>query len=439
MPRVLWSPAVAFVMLLWLIIVCDPQYLLAHFGLTFMPQVTAPLFAVLLVMIVFHWPRHWNAPLLVWFLFAAAMFPLAQNRYYAEGPTKALVLYYVLTVGTVTFIHRPRQALAIIVLYFLAQYVWWIVLGVQSGLVTWDPTFDNYDGYGPLMDVAIPATFYFGLAVKDRRLKWLALITSAGAVIGLVSAFKRGAMLAGAAVALFMWIRAPARNKGTITLALIAAVGLVLLGARLFSGTGHGGTKRAFWDEMMSAVTQTQEHSGTAEDRRVLWQLARREFRANPVIGVGAGNFGVYAATHFLAGTVGGDYDRNPGKLYDRALHNDFFQVLCEYGLVGSVILVWLLGDFWVKNRRLLLPAFNANFDAALGGSLSLRYLAFGLQGSMVGFLVSGFFYNTLYVHWLYTLAGMNILLYELARPRADRVTQVRTRRLPTPRPASAA
>jgi len=238
-------------------------------------------------------------------------------------------------------------------------------------------------------------------------------------VISLVSAFKRGAMLAFLIVIVFAFVRSPPKAKKAIGLAMVVGVLLVVAAAEFFSGKGRGGTYDQFWAEMGTAITQTEQSSGTAGDREILWSLARREFYDNPLVGVGADNFGPYAARHFAAGTVGGEYDANPARLYDRALHSTYFEALCEYGVVGSLILVWLLVDFWTKNRRLRSPAFGAKFDAGMGGVVNLKYLALSLEGSMVGFLVSGAFYNQLYAHWLYTLIGVNLLLYELSRPGA--------------------
>lgn len=429
LPKVEGGPWLWFVITLWFIVLCSPQWLIASFGAKFALAVPTFLFAILLALVALHWPRHWNVPLLSLFLYTTITLLLAYNRGRALVPTKQLLLYYVLTVGTLTLVRRPRQALPIILLYFLGQYVWWIGFGVKSGSVEWDSWLANQDSFGPQMVLAIPACAYFGLAVKDRRLKWLAFASAGGAVLGLVSAFARGAVFSGVAVALFLWLRAPARNKGAIALGLVVALGLVAMGAKVISGEGRGTTTNNFWAEMSSAFSETKESSGTAGDREVLWRLARRVFYENPLLGVGADNFGPYAAEHFAAGTVGGEYDENPSRLYDRALHSTYFQVLCEYGALGSLIFIWLLVDFWIKNRRLRSPGFNITFDAAMGGTLSLKHLALGLEASMVGFLASGAFYNQLFIHWLYTIIGVNLLLHEISRSRADGLAPIRMRR----------
>jgi O-antigen ligase len=174
-------------------------------------------------------------------------------------------------------------------------------------------------------------------------------------------------------------------------------------------------------------MASVSEQGGTRRDREVLWELARRVFQDRPVFGVGAENFGPYAAQHFRVGDTGGVYDANPATLYDRKLHSTFFQLLCEYGTVGSLIYLWMVFDFWRLNRRLRRRDFALAWKERSGGRLDLVQLSLGLEASMVGFLTSGLFYNQIFsVHWFYTIVIANTLLYYHSRPQGRDAPSVR-------------
>jgi hypothetical protein len=104
--------------------------------------------------------------------------------------------------------------------------------------------------------------------------------------------------------------------------------------------------------------------------------------------------------------------------LYERKLHNAYYQVLSEYGVLGSAIFLWLLGHFWWSNARLRSPPYVAGWHA-LGGTLDLRHVALGLEAGIVGFLGCAFFYNLLFEQWLFSLLILNTLLYHFVRDTA--------------------
>jgi len=300
---------------------------------------------------------------------------------------------------------------------FVYQYIWWDLHGALQGRVKWHPTNTNYDGFGPLMVLGLSTTVYFAMATKKKTLKTIALLTAGGCVLGFVSSFARGAILSAVAVIGWIWLRLP--RKGVATLVIIG-VGLIVVisASTLFSNVRRGDAKGNFWEEMM---TVGAEDDRTATDREVLWNLAQRVFYAHPLMGVGAENFGPFAAEYFKPGETGGNYDENPERLYERDVHSSYFQVLSEYGIIGSSFFIWLLVDFWLKNRKQRDPARIAAWNADGSGKvLDLKQLSLGLEASMVGFLATAFFYNQVFAPWLYSILTINILLYLLSKPAAS-------------------
>lgn len=64
-----------------------------------------------------------------------------------------------------------------------------------------------------------------------------------------------------------------------------------------------------------------------------------------------------------------------------RALHNVWVQILAEFGLVGSVFIVWLLVDFWCRNTALRRPEFVEYWAQSTKGIFKLDVFASVLKG----------------------------------------------------------
>jgi len=290
--------------------------------------------------------------------------------------------------------------------------------------VAWHPVFDNYDSFGPLMVLGTACALHFGFAARSRPMGYFALAVAAVCAVGLVSSYARGAVLAAGFVLAFMLYRSPNKRAAMGGVAL-AVVVVVFSGIFLFTDVDRGwDSQRSFFAEM--GTVSRDVDAGTGEDRRVLWEAAWVVFRENPILGVGAENFGPFAASYFRRGTVRGMYAANPATLYDRKLHSSYFQILCEFGIVGSLLFLWLLVDFWKRNAALRTPPYRAAWYAATGGDYDLRWLALGLESGMVAFWSTAVFYNQLFTPGLYALLTANALLHSRLKatvPKAVRGT----------------
>lgn len=417
------GPVLWLVYVLWAITLFHPQWFLAAHGAHFALKIPVFLFVALAIATLMHARSGiWFPPLLVSVLLAFATLPLATNIPYALKPTKQLLIYYVLLVGTLRFVRTPRQAMPIVLMVLVFQFAWWSAIGDKNGLVAWDVVYSNYDSFGPLMVMGITSAAYAGLAARSRRMRRFAFLTAALCVVGLVSSFARGAVMAAGLVLFVAWLRS--RRKGLALAGVLAAVVMVgITGELFFSNSNRGSdTNPDFIDEMLSIGPAVTAGTGEGTDRTVLWAVAWKEFLREPLIGVGQDCFGVYAARTFRPGQVGGPYSANPARLYDRAVHNTYFQTLAERGAIGTILFAWLFVDFWKRNRRLREPRAIARWAQASSGAYDLRALAVAIEAAMVGYLATSMFYNQLLqVSWLWSLLTVNLLLYKLSVGRASR------------------
>src|SRR6266851_3737666 len=406
-----------FLYFLWLMLLFQPHWWVVSLGAAWARHIPTVLMALLAFLLLLQLKvREWYLPLLMLVLFAALTTPFAVNPAYAKEPAKALLLYWLVAIGTLSFVRTARQAIPILLSLGIFQFAWWGVLGAKSGLVAWHPVLGNYDDFGAAMDIGMGCALGFGFAARSRPLRYLGFAVAAVCAAGVVSSFARGAFLAAAFVMAFMLYRSPNKRAAAAGVALAAAAvtlaGVVLFGeAGVSRAEGKGSnTARSFFAEI--GTISRDFNAGTGADRRVLWRAAWEVFLQHPVLGVGADNFGPFAAGYFRPGTVGGVYAKNPATLYDRKLHNGYFQSLSEFGIVGTLLFLWVVVDFWKRNAALRTPRYRAAWEAATGGRYDLRWLALGLEAGMVGFCASAVFYNQLFEPWLYFLLTANALLY---------------------------
>jgi O-antigen ligase len=408
-PAARWSMLQLYVLGLWVLVLFDPQWLIASFGPTsHLPIVPFLIAAVLPLALWRRPPRDWFAPMLCYLGYQVVSVPFAHNASYALAVVKVQFLYYALALGTLVAVTRARQALTFVLLLVLAQYVWWAAHGAAFGYVRWHPTNANQDGFGALMVMGLASCVYVAQAARSRRVRGLSYLVAAACAVGVVTAVARGAVVAAGVILLYVWLRSPRKIRTAVAVVVVGTV--IVLAANVLFPQG------AFWREIQSAFSEGLE-AGTGAERWELWKAAMKVFLDHPLFGAGPGNFGPYAASTFTVGEVAGKFADNPGRLYDQQLHSTYFQVLSELGIVGSCLFAWVVVDFWRVNVKLRSPDFGARWAAATGGRFDLRFLAWGLEAALVAFLVTSLLYVQLYVHWLWTLVTVNRLLFLVLRP----------------------
>jgi probable O-glycosylation ligase (exosortase A-associated) len=211
-------------------------------------------------------------------------------------------------------------------------------------------------------------------------------------VLTAASAFgshSRGALLAIAAMAGFLWLKS--RSK-VFTGILLVAAGVTLV---------------AFmpeqWEERMASITEYQEDS-SAQGRINTWQMLTNLAMDRPLVG---GGFEPYQ--RWVFDIYKPDY---PGI---HSAHSIYFQVLGEHGFVGFglMALFWLL--VWTACSSVARMA-RGNADEAWA-----YWLAQMVKVSLVGYFVGGAFLNLAY--WdvpYYLFVAIAVTRFVLVRARRE-------------------
>lgn len=260
-------------------------------------------------------------------------------------------------------------------------------------------------------------------------------------VLGVAATMSRGGFLGLVAVLGYCFFLTP--NKGK-TLALGFVMLLILIPL----------APEKYWGEIASIGTEAgneDPRKGTGALRREYWQTARVMFKANPIFGVGAGNFQWQVGSYQTAD----QFERLGRSLDGQECHSVYFATLAELGGAGFGL---FLAIIWYNVRDLNgmlsrkkpvpsqqkwigLPAQSARVSAfasdsairmkrsqsgaveglAVSGSIEqsrLALYAHGLRGGILGFLVSGVFLSAFGYPPFWLLTGLVVSLKMISTPQ---------------------
>lgn len=261
--------------------------------------------------------------------------------------------------------------------------------------------FQNSGEFGVQMCVFLPLSVEFILALRShwgRVTRWVFYLFPVTAVASMVSSSSRGALVGGAAVALW-WV---ARSKHRVRALLAVAV----VGAATWAVVPP--------EQKARFAAAGEDDSSTNRIER--WEDGLEMAKDNPLLGIGYENWG----RHY-----GG-----------RLPHNIFIEAASELGFTGFfAFLALIFGTFYINARtRRLVRSIPTETEF-------LKHMAFGLDGALIGYMGSGFFVTVLYYPFFWINLAMAVALHTAARRKrrvfAFRANQVRSRRPePATRPA---
>jgi O-antigen ligase len=248
---------------------------------------------------------------------------------------------------------------------------------------------ENY--VAAMMGMAVPFAYFSIFAAK----RWVTKAILAGSIAVFCGAMiaadnaSRGGFLGLCAVFLYCLARSPRKWLGVVIVTAIVLAILPFAGAK-------------YWDEIS---TITDVHEGTADVRLEIWTIGMRMWQANPLLGVGAGNFrwkvGAFQSSEQLE-----KYGRDLGGSI--IAHSLFVELLAELGTLGAVvvlIVLWRTGrDLWHVRRSAAGRPGQGTPSAEL---ITLGHYADAVLASMLACLVNGIFLSLLYYSYLWLLIAL--------------------------------
>lgn len=320
----------------------------------------------------------------------------------AVSVTVRFALNAILFLIVFTAIRTPRQALMVTTgfvagaiaatLYGLAQ----LDSGLYAGRLTGSGLDPNEMAAVLVAGVALSGA----LAANLRRSPGLRLAAIAGGTFCLLGIFltvSRGGVLALSATLL-----AAILFSGRWRLQVVLASVLIAATTFLYFSVVASPEAR----ERISSSTQGEAR--VPDGRTTIWAIGWRMAKANPIGGVGAGNFQNSAKEYLL----------KPGVLMrsDQVLlstpqvtHNSYLGILAQLGIVGLGLFLAIIGFS-------LVSALRAAANFSLRGDRGSEALARGFAIAMVGTLVADFFISQELNKQLWLLLGFGPALLSMSR-----------------------
>lgn len=236
---------------------------------------------------------------------------------------------------------------------------------VQDGRIQYVGIFSDPNDLAMLFIIAIPMALLMagrGGALGMRRLFWWGV--AALLLYGVYLTDSRGAFLAVMAMGgVWLWLRRGLLVAGT--LGAIGMAGLMMLPTRM---------------------QELDAGESSAYGRIESWYDGIQMFTANPLLGVGVGNFTEHTAL---------------------TAHNSFVLVLAETGIVGYTVWLAMVGYCFLMPIVVLRQSATTDDPGYQAMWTEERKMAMTLLIAMVGFFACAFFLSRSYVILLYIVLGL--------------------------------
>jgi O-antigen ligase len=178
-----------------------------------------------------------------------------------------------------------------------------------------------------------------------------------------------------------------------------------------------------YWDEIASSTSDETMNVGTGAERLYTWGIGLEMFLANPIIGVGQSNF-PWTFDLYQAGRT-----FNEKSIAGRQAHSAWITLVSELGLAGIVIICGMLLQCYrdlkhVRTRFAPVEPRKKHGQIMQAGEDIRVYLARAMEGSLIGFIVSGVFISILWYPSLWIMMAMVVALRNISEPGGDGATE---------------
>ena len=343
----------------------------------------------------------WVIALAAWMVLTipGALWPGGAFQQVTDETAKATVMFVVVVAAVRGFADVERFALA----YLLS-------VGVYAGAVlarfsvgappSWRlARLYDYDAneFATLIVMCLPLVVYFAFRPGPAWRRVAAIASGAALTVGFVWSGSRGGFLALLATGAFLLLRYQG-IRSHVRVGAAIAITLAFFAA----------ANDTYWDKMRTILAPKADYNVTAAQGRVqVWKRGLGYMFGHPILGVGAGNFPV------AEGTISPlvlSARPNQGVKWSVS-HNSFIQVGAELGLPGLVIFLGILGtgfaELWTLGRiGARRPGVRPPPEAQLAQALT---------GSLIAFVVGGFFLSLAYRDLLFVLLALVAGLWKAA------------------------
>ena len=330
--------------------------------------------------------------------------PIAVNNYHALMTFKDMCLLYCVYLGIVTFVDSLDKMMMLMklwtgILAFLA------VMGIAHGGFGIGGWMGDENDFCMVMDMAVPFGYFllFSASGVVQRMKYLGCLGLY--ILAAMASLSRGGFFGLASVGAYCWYRSPKKLNALIVV-VVAVLFMLML------------APEKYWDEISSSTSdETMSEEGTGGARLYTWGIGMKMFFSNPIIGIGQANFpwtfNIYEGSETF-------HDRSFGG---RQAHYAWVTLISELGLVGIAIVGTMLLQCYkdlklVRIRLSPVRPRQKHGQTVQAGEDVRVYLARAMEGSLIGFIVSGIFISILWYPALWVMLAFVVALRNISETR---------------------
>ena len=339
------------------------------------------------------------------FVVMAIHVPIAVNNYHALMTFKNMLLLYCAYLGIVTFVDSLEKMM-ILMKMWLGIHVFLAVMGIAKGGVGIGSWMGDENDFCMVMNMVVPFGYFllFSATGVAQKMKYLGFLGTF--ILAAMASLSRGGFIGLASVGVYCWYRSPKKLNALIVIVVAVVFMLVL-------------APEKYWDEISSSTSDETIEKGTGAARLYTWGIGMDMFYGNPIIGVGQSNF-PWTFEVYEAGR----------KFHDRSIagrqaHSAWVTLISELGLAGIVIIGAMLLQCY-KDLKLVRTRFapaesrQKRVQIVQAGEDVRMYLARAMEGSLIGFIVSGVFISILWYPSLWIMMAFVVALRNISETQSE-------------------
>ncbi|MEW5948583.1 MAG: O-antigen ligase family protein [Thermodesulfobacteriota bacterium] len=232
-----------------------------------------------------------------------------------------------------------------------------------------------------------------GMAFADKKvlfgffkMKWFHILNTLAFVLSILITSARGATLGLAGSAVYAAFKSRKRVLWSVTLVITSIIYMGLISPQQ-------------WERFR---TMGDVEDKTAQERIENWKAALDMFQDYPITGVGVGN-----------------YVEANNRIYHTGIpyvqHNIYLQALTETGLPGLAIVILMIIGFFKNQMETKKILESEKIDDPF-----YKGLANGLNISMIGFLIAGFFITVLFYPFFWVNLTISVALKKIVEKKVS-------------------
>jgi O-antigen ligase len=321
--------------------------------------------------------------------FMVSHIPIALNNYWAFNVWRTMVLLFFVYLCIISFVNTSEKFYKLIN-YWIYIHIFLAIFGIAKGGRGIGGFLGDENDFCMTINMAIPFSYYMAMGENTLSKKLFYIGVTCIFVFANIISFSRGGFVGLIGVGIYIWIKSPGKVKNALFIAMMALF-IVLAAPEKFG-------------DSVSSITEEGSQSGTGRERVYTWGIAWDMFKGNPLFGVGQGNapweFRKYEiAAGFEEGLLG-------RSRAGRAMHSIYFTMLPELGLFGTFLIGFMIYYSFKDTKRIRDKLQNKEKTLKENATIKNRNLAFSMEASLIGYLVSSIFISTLYYPNFWILMG---------------------------------